>query len=206
MTAGLIVAGGRSTRFGETDKAVAELAGRPLIAHVASGLEASVDQLLVSCRREQQATLSEALSPSSVPVSFVADDREVGPLGGIHDGLMASDSEWTLVVGCDFPFVDERVVEALSPDNVADVTDAVVFQYPNGSVQPLCARYRTEPVGAETGRLLAAGEYRARELLRSVSTRYVSATDDGLQSRLENINTPAALAAAESRLADGESE
>ena len=203
MTTGLIVAGGRSTRFGETDKAVAELAGRPLITHVASGLESSVDELLVSCRREQKGPLTAALSAVEVPVSFVLDDREVGPLGGIHDGLTASDSVWTVVVGCDFPFVDERVVETLSPGDVDDATDAVVFRYPDGSVQPLCARYRTEPVGAATGELLAAGEYRARELLRSISTQYIPVADHGLQSRLENINTPSALAAAESRLADG---
>ncbi len=201
MTAGLIVAGGRSSRFGETDKALAKLAGRPLIAHVVSGLEGSLDQLLVSCRREQREAIELALSEVSVPLSFVLDERELGPLGGVCDGLKASDSEWTLVVGCDFPFVDGRVAAALSP---ANAVNAVIFQYPDGTIQPLCGRYRTDPACAVSQRLLSAGEYRVQQLVSSLSTQFVPVSDSGLAPRLENINTPTALADAETRLLESE--
>ena len=205
MTAGVIVAGGRSTRFGATDKAVAELVGRPLIAHVASGIESGLNQLIVSCRREQREAIAAALSGVAVPVSFAFDDREVGPLGGICDGLQASDSEWTLVVGCDFPFVDDRVVEALSPDAAVDTVDAVVFRFPDGSIQPLCGLYRTDSAHVTSQQMLAADDRRARTLVDQLSTRYVDVTEHGeFADRLENINTAAELAAAESQLSESE--
>ena len=205
MTTGLIVAGGRSTRFGETDKAVAELAGRPLIAHVARGLESSVDQLIVSCRDDQRESISGAVSAVSVPVSVAVDSREVGPLGGVCDGLQASDSEWTFVVGCDFPFVDESVWDVLSAVVTDETDEAVVFRSPDGRVQPLCGRYRTGPAHRESQRLLAAGDRRARQLVDRLTARYVDvAADSDLAAGLDNLNTPAELAAAERRLAASE--
>ena len=202
MTTGLIVAGGRSTRFGETDKAVAELAGRPLVAHVANGLESHVDQLIVSCRRQQREAIAAALSEIDLPVSFAFDDREVGPLGGICDGLQASDSEWTLVVGCDFPFVDTEAIETLASAE-ANAVDAVVFQYPDGSIQPLCGRYRTHPARVGSQRLLSAGEYRAQALVETLSTQFFAVTEQ-LAEQLENINTSDALADAEVRFSRSE--
>ena len=202
MTTGLIVAGGRSTRFGETDKAVAELAGRPLIAHVACGIESGVDQLIVSCRRQQREAIVAALSGVAVPVSFAFDDREVGPLGGICDGLQASDSEWTLVVGCDFPFVDTEAIETLASAE-ANAVDAVVFQYPDGSIQPLCGRYRTQPARVGSQRLVSAGEYRVQALVETLSTQFLAVTEQ-LDEQLENINTPDALADAEARFSRSE--
>ena len=202
MTTGLIVAGGRSTRFGETDKAVAELAGRPLVAHVANGLESHVDQLIVSCRRQQREAIAAALSEIDLPVSFAFDDREVGPLGGICDGLQASDSEWTLVVGCDFPFVDTEAIETLASAE-ANAVDAVVFQYPDGSIQPLCGRYRTQPARVGSQRLVSAGEYRAQALVETLSTQFLAVTEQ-LDEQLENINTPDALADAEARFSRSE--
>ena len=45
MGAGVIVAGGRSTRFGERDKAVADLAGTPMIRRVVDRIAGVTDEL-----------------------------------------------------------------------------------------------------------------------------------------------------------------
>ena len=192
MTTGLILAGGHATRFADGDKAVATLAGQPLIRHVAEGLATSCDRLLVSCRRPQQAAIRAALAEYSLPVQFVIDDRACGPLGGIEDGLSQSDSPWTLVVGCDFPLVDTDTIAALEP---APNTDAVVFET-DGTLQPLCGRYRTLPAEAAAARLLARGEQRARQLPAVLRTSTISAeaVDFDLQHRLQNINTTDELA------------
>lgn len=193
MTTALILAGGRSTRFESGDKAVVTVGGKPLIRHVADGLQRSCDRLLVSCRPDQQASLCEALAGYPHPTEFVIDNREIGPLGGIADGLEESSSPWTLVVGCDFPRIDDDLLATLEP---APQTDAAVFEV-DGISQPLCGRYRTLPAAAVAATLIAAGTRRARQLPRVLRTTHISesAVAVDLSKRLQNVNTTAELAA-----------
>ena len=76
MTTGAIVAGGRSTRFGDRDKAVAELAGVPMIRRVADrlprvpvptpeGIEARIDGFFRAIERV-------AANPRGLAVALVA--------------------------------------------------------------------------------------------------------------------------------------
>ena len=50
MRSGVVVAGGRSTRFGAPDKAVADLGGTPMIRRVADRIAPAVEELVVNCR------------------------------------------------------------------------------------------------------------------------------------------------------------
>jgi molybdopterin-guanine dinucleotide biosynthesis protein A len=47
-SAGLILAGGRASRMGGQDKALVELAGRPLLAHVVARLQPQAEPLIIS--------------------------------------------------------------------------------------------------------------------------------------------------------------
>ena len=190
--AGLILAGGASVRFGGTDKAFARFHGTPLIRHVAEGISPVVDRLLVSCRREQASRIREVLANAPVPVEIVVDENLVGPLGGMRDGFVRSDPGWTVVVGCDVPLVDGQLLGALSPR--PDV-DAVVPKLPDGHVQPLCARYRTEPARDVARSLLENGEKRCMELparLDALAVDVETLPFDATR-RLRNVNTRADL-------------
>lgn len=114
MTAGLIVAGGRSTRFEDRDKAVAELAGVPMIRRVADSIEALIDELVINCRSEQTDSLGAALEGYERPVRFAEDEEpNRGPMAGIRTGLHAVEETYAFVVACDMPFVDPELVEYL---------------------------------------------------------------------------------------------
>jgi molybdenum cofactor guanylyltransferase len=76
---GAIIAGGQSIRFG-ADKGAALLSGTPLIDHVAKGLHAQVDSLVIVGRDWNGLTR--------------VDDRpgpKLGPLGGISGALHYAD-------------------------------------------------------------------------------------------------------------------
>jgi len=114
MRAGVIVAGGRSTRFGDSDKAVADLAGTPMIRRVADRLGRVVDELVVNCREDQTEAIDAALSDHALDPRFALDtDPDQGPMAGIATGLAAVESEYAAVVACDMPFVDPAFVEYL---------------------------------------------------------------------------------------------
>ncbi|PSP45582.1 molybdenum cofactor guanylyltransferase, partial [Halobacteriales archaeon QH_10_70_21] len=59
--AGVVVAGGRSTRMGDREKAVVELAGQPLVARIADRLAAVTDEFVVNCRADQREAIAAAL-------------------------------------------------------------------------------------------------------------------------------------------------
>lgn len=110
--AGVIVAGGRSTRFGGVDKATADVDGVPMIRRVADALDPAVDDLVVNCRREQRPTLEAALV--GCDVRFAEDpilDR--GPVAGLRTGLRATNATYAVAVACDMPFLPTAFLDSL---------------------------------------------------------------------------------------------
>lgn len=105
---GIVIAGGRSLRMG-SDKALVELAGKPLAGWVLDALRAVTDDQLIVTRQ----ALGHGLSRFGVPV--VVDRLEArGPLTGLHAGLKAAESDLCLVVACDMPLVRESLLILLA--------------------------------------------------------------------------------------------
>lgn len=114
--AGAILAGGRSRRMGGGLKALAPLAGAPLLQHVIDRMRAQVDVLFLSVERPL---------PDFEPFGLeqVPDPRpgSRGPLGGLAAALRrASDggSEWLLLAPCDAPFLPADLASRLHGEAV----------------------------------------------------------------------------------------
>lgn len=58
--AGVVLAGGFSTQFGDRDKALATADGDPMLARVVDRLNRIVDEVVVSCRRAQREEFERA--------------------------------------------------------------------------------------------------------------------------------------------------
>ena len=171
----VVLAGGFSTRFGDADKAVAHLAGTPMIRRVADRVAPVVDDLVINCRSDQHDAIRSVLEPD---VTFAIDPTpDQGPLGGIRTGLEAADAPLAAVVACDMPFVDPALLEYLfsvleteetsvtASRNDADARpDAAVPRLEDGWYQTTQAVYRTnamaeacrEALEANEGKILAA--------------------------------------------------
>ena len=202
MTAGVIVAGGRSTRFGDRDKAVAELAGVPMVRRVADRVEGLVNELVVNCRSEQTDSLDDALEGYARPVRFAEDEEpDRGPMAGIRMGLRAAEETYAFVVACDMPFVDPALVEHLL--DRADGHDAAVPRLDDRWFQTTHAVYRAEPMAAACEDALERGEHKILEPLFELD--YVVVDDEevrrhGTAESFENVNTREEFEAAAARL------
>jgi molybdenum cofactor guanylyltransferase len=137
-TAGIVLAGGRSSRMG-TPKAALEWHGSTLLRRTAGILERVADGPVVVVRAPGQPL--PAL-PASVEV--VDDPREgLGPVQGLAAGLaaVAGRAEIAFVCSTDLPFLHpafaRRVLRAAAEG--ADVGLPIARGYP----QPLAAAYRT---------------------------------------------------------------
>jgi molybdopterin-guanine dinucleotide biosynthesis protein A len=200
MRAGVVLAGGRSTRFEGGDKAVADLAGVPMVRRVVDRLARAVDAVVVNCRAEQVDPIAEALAGAAPDPTFAVDaDPDRGPVGGIATGLAAVDAPYTAVVACDMPFVDPAFVRALF--GWADGHDAAVPR-PDDWFQPTQAVYRTVSTRRACEAALARGDARVVEALADVDVRVVDR--EAIESvtttaTFENLNTDAAVAAAAER-------
>jgi molybdopterin-guanine dinucleotide biosynthesis protein A len=192
--AGIVVAGGRSTRMG-APKASLEWHGSTLLRRVAGILRRAVEGPVVVVRAPGQAL---PLLPDGVQV--VEDPVEGrGPLVGILAGLraVAGTAEVAYVSSTDAPLLRpafvRRVLDAVTPEVDVALPDAL------GHRQPLAAAYRTSLLPLVDG-LVAEDRLRPAFLFERCRVRVLgqddlSAADPGLGS-LRNLNQPAEYAAA----------
>lgn len=179
-----LLAGGQSSRFG-SDKALALLAGEPLLARVANLLHPYASSMHV--------VTAPGRSYGQLGFDCLVDTRsEAGPLAGLETALehcRSQGSSWLLLASCDVWRVTGTELEALltAPRTGCE---AVAWKA-NGIWQPLWALYHTSLL-FEVGRRLDAGAAAPRRLLDAISVSVL----DGTRLNWVQINRPEDLEAA----------
>jgi len=202
-SAGIVLAGGRSSRMG-TPKADLEWHGSTLLRRTAAILARVTEGPVVVVRAPGQDL------PALPPGTEVVDDpREgLGPVQGLATGLAAlrGRAEIAFVSSTDMPFLHPAFVRRVlrAAQEGADVALPVAHGYP----QPLAAAYRTA-LAAVAERLVAEQRLRPAFLFEQCAvTRLdeaalradpvLAALDPGLDS-VVNVNSPADYQAARER-------
>ncbi|MGM0447870.1 MAG: molybdenum cofactor guanylyltransferase [Methanobacteriota archaeon] len=222
MTTGAILAGGRSTRFGDADKTVAPIAGVPMIRRVAnrlagtdgpvppggdraSGGDPVVDELVVNCRPDQREPIERALSGIPLPVRWALDgEPDLGPLAGIRNACRAATDPYAAVVACDMPFVDPTFLAALRETAAESGVEAAVPRLDDRWYQTTQAVYATAPAVAACDRALDRGD---RKILAVVDQLAAVVVNDAAIRSLTtdrtfaNVNTRSELEDAERAVA-----
>ncbi len=190
--AGMVVAGGRSTRFGG-EKAAAELHGRPLLVWAVRRLQRACGEVAVNAR---PGTETEALAmKEGLEVLHDAPGDPDGPLAGVKAGLAwaASRGARSLAVSpCDAPLLPEdlfiRLIDAAGEGAAMAVTD--------DGRQPLCAVWPVSALPFLTQALKDGAHpptWRTLEALGAAAVRFDPPAD------FANINTREDLEAAARR-------
>jgi molybdopterin-guanine dinucleotide biosynthesis protein A len=202
QASGVIMAGGVSRRLGR-DKALEVVGGKTLIGRVVDTLTPLTTEVVaVFNRREQAAAMS---LPAHVRV---VTDRYPGggSLGGIFSGLCASSASWSLVVACDMPFLNPRLLRYLL--TLAADVDAVVPRL-GGRPEPLHGLYSKACV-TPFERSLREGQLKIAPALEAMRVRYVEEADiEGVDPRhlsFFNINNEADLEEAAALLEEEKEE
>ena len=182
-----IMAGGRSTRMGR-DKATVELGGKTLLRRALDTWQDFGAAVQLSVGPDERM----ALAPEGVrPVADIYPER--GPMGGLHAGLLACDTDLLLLVAVDSPYVTRELAEALVEVAERTGADACVYTV-DGRPQPLFGLYRKSCLPAVCA-LLEGGEQKMGLLLRTVQTEFLLGA--GKECCFVNLNTPEELARAE---------
>ncbi|HYM84710.1 MAG TPA: NTP transferase domain-containing protein [Candidatus Dormibacteraeota bacterium] len=177
--AGIVLAGGRSRRFGE-DKLGLDVGGVPLLDRAVAAVAGVADEVVVVVGAGQaEPDLRRLDRPPRVVHDPVPDQ---GPLVGLVAGLRSADAPVAVVVGGDMPFVAPAVlgllVDALGTEGEGGGTPGgaatLALLQDSEAATPLPCALRVRPSIDAAERLLETG---ARSL-RSLTGPLVTATID----------------------------
>ncbi|MBU2702361.1 molybdopterin-guanine dinucleotide biosynthesis protein A [Sporomusaceae bacterium BoRhaA] len=185
---GIILAGGHSSRMGR-DKTLLKANRETLIERTVRVLGEVSDDLVIASNNTNKYDL-----PGVTEVVDIYP--EMGPLGGIHAGLLMAKYENSLVVSGDMPFLTADLLCYLlqSKQNY----DVVVPEF-DGKLEPLCAVYSKrciEPIEACLRSDMRKVQY-LYERVRVYKVHGEKLVKFGdLNKLFFNLNTPADLALA----------
>jgi len=186
----IILAGGRSIRFGR-DKSAEVVAGRTLLQRVVDAVGPIANEIIVvrATGTPPQAAMSQTL------LRHIEDVREGGALAGLYSGLLAASHPAAVALGCDMPLLSRRLLLHLWSLLGPDVD--VVMPLWKGKEEPLHAFYRRSTCLSAIQKALDEGERQVIRFLAGVRVRYVAHEElrrlDPEGHSFRNVNQPSDL-------------
>ena len=199
--AGVILAGGRSARFGGGYKAFASLRSRPMIGHVIERLRKQVEPLLVSVESGagKRDTLFQSLN---LPLVEDKVRSHRGPLAGLYSAMDYLDRtqgpKWLVLCPCDAPFLPRDLVTRLLEVTLAEGLPAGVVRY-GDHPQPTFSIWRLDSLAEIRGAVTERGRGGLMHMLDVLPHATVDWPDQEVPPFF-NVNTPRDLARAEAWL------
>ncbi len=160
--AGIILAGGKSSRF-QGNKALAKIASQRLIDRVIGELASVLPRVILVTN-----TPDEYRNLEAEVVMDILPGR--GPLAGIHAGLITSPFDLNFIAACDMPFINREIVCYLI--NQATASDDAVVPVIKGYPEPLAAVYRRTCIKAIED-VIIAKNFQVKSFYPSIQVRYI---------------------------------
>lgn len=172
----IILSGGKSSRMG-ANKALLEMNEKTSIQRIYDELKRTTENIILVTNDPES---YEFLNIRTVTDRFPG----MGPLAGIHAGLIASPFDVNLVAACDMPFISAEAAEELIKSiGRFDAAVPVI----SGKRHPLFAVYRKD-IAFRIQECLETNQLRMKHLLDGLNVRYVTEKDFRIDnSRLERI-------------------
>lgn len=173
---GYVLAGGKSSRMGR-DKALLELAGKPLVLRAVEKLRLVCAEVSILGNREEL----EAYAP------LVRDLHEgCGPLGGIEAALVHSTKAWNLFMAVDMPFLPVGFLDAWVSSVMERAGARVALFTVDGRPQPALCLVHKEVAPFVTG-AMQRGEFKLFPVLMEAATQLAGRLGMDLNETLLNF-------------------
>ncbi len=179
---GIVLSGGENRRMGK-DKAFLKVDGIPMIEHVLRALRSVVNRVIIVTNSPE--------SYASYDVEVVTDAcNKRGSLVGIYSGLLWSRDDYNIVVACDMPFLNPRLLSYMT--SLAGEYDIILPKI-GEFAEPLHAVYhrRLLPVMEDH---IKREQLRIRGIFTGHRLRYVTEEEidrfDPMRRSFVNLNTP----------------
>jgi 5,10-methenyltetrahydrofolate synthetase len=205
--AGIVLAGGRSSRFGPA-KAAVPVAGVAMLARVVAVLAGCCDEIVLvvapdaSCRDVLDLARAE---DTTVPVRVHRDaSAHAGPATALAGALGHVGTELAFASGCDSPLLSPTLVRGLLARAARSTSCDVIAPDRGKGLEPLLAVYRVATMAAALAAATRTGPTRLIDALAGV--RHIRVTGEELGvldpdgASFLNVNHPGDLEEVERRL------
>jgi len=133
----IVLVGGEARRVNGREKYFFRYQGKTFIERLVDSLRPVTDEIVLVAKDARQCDRFRHMNG----VRCVRDIRSgIGPLGGIHAGVLAAEGDVLFVCACDMPCVSGPVVERLF--SALDDHEAVIPVWSGEMMEPLHAVYR----------------------------------------------------------------
>ncbi|OUC13374.1 MAG: molybdenum cofactor guanylyltransferase [Alkalinema sp. CACIAM 70d] len=177
----IVLAGGQSTRMGQ-DKALLAIAGQPLLQRVC-------ETAMQCCESVHIVTAWPDRYRSVVPEScqFAVDLQTQGPLVGFAQGLAVVKTEWVLLLACDMPSLDVKLIQQWGQElpTLPETSIAYLAHHAKGW-EPFSGFYRVN-IQADLNQFIQQGGKSFQQFLQQRSITEIS---NVMESHFLNCNTP----------------
>lgn len=167
---GLVLAGGRSSRMG-MDKGNITYHQKPQREHLYELLSAICPKTYLSIRSDQQ----QEIKAGRV---IVDNDRYRGPFNGLLSAHMAYPQAAWLVLACDLPLANKKMIEALVNARDQNAVATAMATRSSGLPEPLAAIWEPHGLQEAISYLEHADSSCPRKFLLQNTTTLVYARDD----------------------------
>lgn len=165
MRSAIVLVGGAARRAGGREKYFFTFRGQTFIDRLIGTLREVVDEIVVVARDPGQCERFCHLGD----IRCIPDVRRgLGPIGGLHAGVLAVHGEYIFVAACDMPCINPEVVRLLF--DAVEGYDAAIPCWNADMLEPLHAVYRRSALLAY---LEEHESLSLRAMVRSLNTRYV---------------------------------
>ncbi len=125
----IILAGGKSSRMGE-DKGMMSLYEKPMVQHVIETAKKISEKISIISNNRNYEQFGLPVFPDSL--------KDKGPLAGMYEGLIRSDTEKNLILSCDIPYIGIDLLNFLIENSSGFQVTIPVY---NQRVHPLIGVY-----------------------------------------------------------------
>lgn len=156
----LIVAGGRSSRFGR-DKASYRWEGETLLDRAVRTVSSVSGETALGLPAEEPGE-PDAWRQARRRHRVITDEPAgIGPIGSLNAGLRAAATDWLLFLAVDLPLMEAAQLQRLLDAASADVQAVVATR--EDRIEPTCALYHTTLV-PNVEQAIRSGEFALRSL------------------------------------------
>lgn len=169
MRTAIVLVGGEARRANGREKYFFRYQGKTFIERLVESLSRVVDEIVLVAKNPEQCERFSYL----YDVRCVHDIKQgMGPIGGIHAGVLASQGDVIFICACDMPCITPQVVSRLF-ESLGDY-DAVIPSWNQEMLEPLHAVYRKKSLMRY---LENHNSLSLRDMVLSLHSRFISIDD-----------------------------